>query len=352
VDAGAKVFRFKRFRAAAEGEALRGLLEYEVSYEFAESDFHWKDVYVNVRKWRGVQVRGGRFRIPFSLDQLTGPTNLDFVERSRIADRLAPNRDTGVLAHGSLLAQTVKYQFGRFNNDGDNAADRNNVRTGQGTWAGRLTGRPLPASKLFETLTLGGAFTHSDVPEGLYSLRLRSAHNETVFPNYFVYGRRLRTGAEALWMPGPVSVKAEFIDVREGRKAQGLAGDDLPDLLERGWYVSGTWAVTGQNKAKGFDRGKYIPFVGGWGAVELAARAEQIRFASATGEGRPSRSIRASNVLRQSDRAWTFGVNWYMNQWIKFQANFMREWIEDSFRAPIPGQNVYWSYKFRLQGSL
>jgi phosphate-selective porin OprO/OprP len=353
VDAKAKVYSLKRLRAGVEGEALRGLLEYEVSYEFAETDFHWKDVYLNVRKWRGLQVRGGRFRIPFSLDQLTGPTNLDFVERSRIGDRLAPGRDTGVLAHGSLLGpRLLKYQFGYFANDGDNSADRNNVRTGQGAWAGRLTGRLLPAKKLFETLTLGGAFVHSDVPEGLYSLRLRTTHAQTAFPHYFVLGRRLRSGAELSWMPGPFSVKAEFVDVREGRQAQGLAGDDVPDLLERGWYVSGTWALAGQNKAKGFDRGKYIPFVGGFGVVELAVRAEQIRFASATSAGRPSRSIRASNVLPQSDRLWTFGVNWYMNQWVKFQANFVREWIEDSFRAAIPGQAVYWGYKFRLQGSL
>jgi phosphate-selective porin len=284
------------------------------------------------------------------MDQLTGPTNLDFIERSRIADRLAPNRDTGVMLHGAIAAErSLKYQIGYFAHDGDNAADRFNVRTGERVLAGRLTGRPLPSVPMFDSLTLGGAFTTSDVPEGLYGLRLRSVLASTLFPHYFVNGLRLRSGAEASWMPGPFSLKAEFISVREQRKGQGLAGDDLPDLIERGWYASGTWVVTGQSKGRGLDRGKHVPVLRGWGALELAVRGEQIRFASDTNTGRPSRSTRAFNILPQSDRTATFGVNWYLNRWAKFQANFIREQIEDAFRAPIQGQSLYWTYKFRLQ---
>jgi len=352
VDETPKLFELGRLRVGIEGTALR-FLEYEASYELAETDFHWKDLYGNFRKWRRFQVRAGRFRIPFSMDQLTGPTNLDFIERSRIADRLAPNRDAGVLLHGSILAErSFKYQIGYFRHDGDNAADRFNVRTGKRVIAGRLTGRPFPSAPLFDSLTIGGAFTAGDVPEGLYGLRLRSVLASTLFPHYFVNGRRLRTGAEASWMPGPFSLKAEFIAVREQRKGQGLAGDDLPDLIERGWYASGAWVVTGQKKALGLDNGKHVPILRGWGALELAVRGEQIRFASDTHAGRPSRSTRAFNVLPQSDRVATFGVNWYMNQWAKFQVNFIREQIEDAFRAPIQGQGLYWTYKFRLQVSL
>ena len=86
--------------------------------------------------------------------------------------------------------------------------------------------------------------------------------------------------------------------------------------------------------------------------MELAVRAECLRFASDTGAGRPSRSLRAVNILQTSDRAWTFGVNWYINQWVKAQANFTREYLEDAFRAPIQGVNLYWVYKYRLQLSL
>jgi phosphate-selective porin OprO/OprP len=347
------LFDFTRKRLAVEGEMLK-IFEFEVSRELSEVDFPWKDVYGNVRLRRWFQVRGGRFRIPFSQDQLTGPTNLDFIDRSRLADRLAPNRDTGVMAHGSLFSQTLKYQFGYFLNDGDNGTTRDNVRTGEGAWAARVTGQPLAKRSIFDTLTVSAAYVASDVPEGLYSLRGRTQTREDFITAYFVQGYRRRTGVEFSWMPGPFSLKSEFADVREQRLKQSLRAEDLPDLIERAWYVQGTWVVTGQDKEKGLAKGRGLPFRGKRpvGAVELAVRTEVLRFASDTGLARPSRSIRAVNVLQTSDRVWTFGINWYVTQWVKAQANFSREWLEDSFRAPIPGVNLYWNYKFRLQLAL
>ncbi len=353
-----ELYNTERKRFAVEGTFLRHI-EYEISREFAETDFPWKDVYGNLRYFRSFQVRGGRFRIPFSMDQLTGPTNLDFVERSRIADLLAPNRDTGVMLHGPVGERGgVKYQFGYFFNDGDNAADRNNRRTGENTWAGRVTGRPLEFLMadpwIFDNLTVGAAYNTSQVDEGLFSLRGRTVSAETFFPYFFVNGRRERFGTEFEWLPGPFSLKSEYISVREEREGQGLTGQNLPDLISRGFYVSGTWVPTGQAKAKSLAKGRRVPFISrkAWGAIELATRYEYIRFGSDGGTGRPSRSTRASNVLGNSNRAWTFGVNWYLNQWTKMQANFVHERLEDPFRSPIQGQRNFWSYKFRLQLAL
>lgn len=350
------LFDLPRKRLAIEGVVFRDF-EFEVSRELAETDFAWKDVYGNFRRFRALQVRGGRFRIPFSLDQLTGPTNLDFIDRSRIADRLAPNRDTGVMLHGPMFEGGPKYQFGYFFNDGDNAADPLNQRSGQNTWAGRLTGSPaqlLPRQELFDTLNLGVAFTTSRVPEGQWGLRGRTVADETFFPHFFVNGRRNRFGTELEWLPGPFSLKSEFIATREERKGQSIAGKDLSDLIARGYYISGTWAPTGHSKARGLSRGRDIPFLTkkAWGAVEFAARYEFIRFGSDGGAGRPSRSTRADRILGNSDRCWTFGANWYLNQWTKMQANAIRERLEDPFRSPIQNLSTFWTYKFRLQLSL
>jgi phosphate-selective porin OprO/OprP len=347
------LFRFGRRRLAVEGHLLR-VFEYEVSREFAETDFAWKDVYVNYRPRRGFQLRGGRFRIPFSLDQLTGPTELDYIERSRIGDRLAPGRDTGFMLHGSPAGR-VRYQAGWFFNDGDNSANNQNVRTGHGAFAGRFTASPFEAKRfpaLLQTLTVGAAGTTSRVEEGLHSLRGRTVSRETFFPYFFVKGRRERGGVELSWMPGPFSLKSEYVGVREQRLGQSLFGGDLSDLLSRGWYVSGTWVVTGQSKARGLSRGREVPFLQGIGAVELATRYEALRYSSDGGLGNPTRSTRGDRLIPTSDRLWTWGVNLYLNQWAKFQANFVREHLEDAFRAPIQGQRIFWTYKFRLQLAL
>ncbi len=348
-----KIFDFARRRFAVEGTLFKRF-DFEVSRETAETDFPWKDVYGNIRIKRGFQVRGGRFRIPFSLEQNTGPTDLDFIERSRIAARLAPGRDTGVMVHGNLLDKALRYQGGVFGNDGDIAARTDNVRTGQRTVAGRLIVQPvrwlpLGLPKVMRDISIGAAATTSDVPEGLNGIRGRTVASNTTFPAYFVNGNRRRTGLELSWMPGPFSVKSEFIDMREQRLKQSLRGEDLPDFIQRGWYVSGSWVVTGQKKARGLDRGRYIPFIKRWGAVEVAARYEAIRMASDTSEGRASRSTRAFNITPQSDRVWTFGANWFLTQWVKLQGNLIRDRLEDSFRAPVQGVPSYWVYKFRMQ---
>ena len=156
-------------------------------------------------------------------------------------------------------------------------------------------------------------------------------------------------GLELDWRPGPFSLKSEFIHVQDERRGQGLRTEDLPNLISRGWYVSGSWAITGEPKADNIEPRK--PFLQNWGmgALEVAARIEQLRFGSSEHNGRASRSPRAANILGNSDRAWTVGLNWYLNRWSKIQFNLVREKIEDIQRSPILGQDRYWTRLCRLQ---
>lgn len=367
-------FEFHRRRVGIQGYILREI-EYEVERDIkrefetfdtpdgveetiapVESGEEWRDVFVNVRYFPDVQVRAGKFKLPFSLDELTGSTNLDFIYRSRVADALAPARDIGVMAHGRFFRRGLGYEVGFFKHDGEGARTGTNAVAGR-TGAVRVTGTPfrrLPIGPL-KDIELGLATTVSDVPEGRTGLRGKTIAGNKFFPGQkvvggiFVSGRRTRVGTELNWMPGPFSLKGEFIQVLDQRKNQGLANDDLPDLLARGWYLSATWAVTGDKKADGLDETKKPLFQGGFGAVELAVRAEQLRFGSRNPQGVAFRNPRAENILGNSDRAWTFGVNWYANRWVKIQANGIREKIEDLERSPILGRSRYWTRVLRLQ---
>jgi phosphate-selective porin OprO/OprP len=150
------------------------------------------------------------------------------------------------------------------------------------------------------------------------------------------------------WSPGPFSIKGEFMHLQDERRNQGLLGQDLPDLISRGWYVSGTWAVTGERKIAGIEPRKNF-LRGGIGAVELAGRYEQLRFGSSEHPGPPLRNLRAPNILGNSDRVWTVGANWYLNRWGKIQANAIHEKIEDPLRSPISGRERFWMWICRLQ---
>ena len=110
-----------------------------------------------------------------------------------------------------------------------------------------------------------------------------------------------------------------------------------------------TWAITGDAKAGGLPRPRRPLLQGGYGAVEVAARIENIRFGSVATDGVPSFGPRADVVLGNADRIETFGVNWYVNRWIKLQMNFVRETIREPADGPSPASPTFWSRVFRFQ---
>ncbi|HSP91102.1 MAG TPA: porin, partial [Vicinamibacterales bacterium] len=83
---------------------------------------------------------------------------------------------------------------------------------------------------------------------------------------------------------------------------------------------------------------------GGFCAIEVAARYERLRFASAgSPQEPPSRSPRAATIAGNADRAWTLGVNWYVNRWVKIRFNAINERLDDPELGPAPGYPSLWT---------
>jgi hypothetical protein len=257
------------------------------------------------------------------------------------------------MLHGRFFKRGLSYEAGYFRHDGENGRNHNGQPIASHTYAARVTGTPLremPVPKFIRPVEIGAAYARSDVPEGLSSVRGHTVADIDYFPYVWVKGPRQRVGAEASLINGPFSLKGEFINMNEAREQQGIYLDDLPAKLSRGWYVTGTWVLTGEKREGGVEPKKPI-FEGGFGAVEIAARFEQIRFGTnSTLEG--FTSPRSPALRAQSDRAVTFGLNWYANRYVKVQAGGIRETLEDSLRAPIPGRNKFWTGILRLQFSM
>jgi phosphate-selective porin len=239
-----------------------------------------------------VRVRGGKFKMPFSLDENTSPGNLDFVYRSLAATHLAPGRDKGVMVHGKVLNKVIVYEAGVFDHDGRNART-NNASKVFGAETARAPTGTAPHLRQFKFLSVGVAFTRSDVPEGIAGLRGQTVLDQNFFSssNFIVNGPRRRIGFEMQYRPGPASIKTEWIRVETERRGESVDDTDLSPLVGEGWYVSGTYAITGDKKAD-VDKPNKPLFQGGYGAIEVAARVESLRFKSgASGEAdRPPRA--------------------------------------------------------------
>jgi len=351
-------------RAGVKGSFLK-YFDYEFEHDIYTGG-KWRDAYLNTAVVPWAQVQVGRFKIPFGYERLTSPTDLDFVFRTRMSDALTPARATGVMGRGRLVNRAFLYQVGIFNGEGDNSPTfepayllpGEQVQTEPKTIAARFTFAPLrlgSSPSKAHNLEIGAAVVSSTSREGMNNLTGRMVLGDKFFHrDFYTKGSRLRIGAEATWASGPFSMSTEYIRVTEARDGMGVGNEQgvnntLPDIVSRGWYVAGSWVVTGERKEGGVKPRR--PFLqGGVGAIEVAARFEQLRFASASTNGEPpSRSPRAANVLPNGDTATTVGINWYINKWVKIEINGIREKLDDPSRGPVPGQSSFWTVISQLQ---
>ena len=362
---GEDTFDLRTLRVGLAGELTRHLeweVEREIEKSAEEGDVDekwrfgaWKDVYGEWKTFDKLRVRGGRFKMPFGLEQNTGISSLDFANRALGSSAIAPGRDRGAMVFGDL--GRFNYEVGIFNDDGDNAESNEPQFVEQGedlddvgpSFAARATGdllRLLPLGRL-RSANIGVAYTNSSVPEGLNSLRGEALWGEDFFERVYVKGRRQRLGAQFDWSPGPTSVTAEWMQSREERKGQGNRDQDLPDYIGTAWYVAGTWFVTGEDKDSDVNPKRPL-LEGGIGAIELAVRYEYLGFKSAGATGPAFANPRAENLLPNSDRAWTFGVNWVATKWTRVLINAIHERLEDDQRSPQTGTTSFWSGLVRL----
>lgn len=340
-------FTMGHTRLGVEGR-LFGALGFEIEADVHDDDQAWRDVFAELRQWRAVRVRAGRFKMPFGAERLTSVRELDFVYRSLATQALTPGRDTGVETYGRVFGDVLSYRAGVFAHDGDESRGGTDAPGGR-TFAGGITVAPFAASRFraLRDLEIGGATTVGDVPSGLNGLRARTVGGFEAFSPLYVAGRRVRLAADARWARGPFELNGEFLQVRDERLGQGLGDEDLPAVVGRGWYAGGSWVVLGALRSSGAPRRGLGQ--GGFGAIQIAARAEALGFESSGSLDEAFRNPRATTVLGNDIRAETYGVNWYPVQFVKLQFNLVREHLEDPERRPDPERAFVFSRLFRVQ---
>jgi len=345
VDDGDVDVDLARRRVGVSGRVTRHL-EFEVERE-VDGTGRWRDVFADVRATRAIGVRAGHFKVPFSREQLTGAGDLDFIDRSRAADLLAPGRSVGLLVHGRVARRIVGYDVGTFVGDGTRSR-LPGPESAEPTIAARVTVRPRGGPRragAIGDVEIGVAAATSELRDGRASFRGRLTSSDQFFSPVLVSGRRLRVGGDLDWRPGPFGVRGEFLRADDARQHQGLMGETLAPLRAQGWYVSGVWAVAGRSAHARANDGFAVQGLAG---LELAARVEQFSLGT---PGAPAAQIwtpRAEQLSTVTDRAWTLGVNWTLNRLVRIQANAVRERVTDRSRIAAPGHAV-WSPVARVQ---
>jgi phosphate-selective porin len=332
-------------RIGVNGE-LFDRVQFQVERAFQDDDDDdtpWRDVFVDVRINRALQVRGGRFKLPFSLERNTSRDNLDFIQRATAVRALSPARDTGVMVHGRVANRVVEYEAGVFQHaDGFDLTDDPNSWSSLGaTLAGRVTASPIRDNDDGPTrdLQVGVALVRNTMPEGLNSVVGRLFDNERFSERMNVNGQRTRLGAEAMWRGQRVTVKGELLQLTDQRLQQAVTGGDLSDLVLRGAYVTGVVRVFGEPG----NRGQ---------AVDIAARLDRLTLGSANDADEAFTNPRADHVAPLAKNTWTFGGNWQVHRWVRVQGNLIRENLVDSLGVRDINPEPVWTAVMRFQFAL
>ena len=327
-----------RKRVGVEG-MLFDRVGFQVEGEIGDSQ-PWRDVYADVKVNRALHIQAGRFKVPFSLEQLTSGTELDFIARAAAVSDLSPSRDIGVMVHGRLADRMVKYEAGVFEVD---AASRLWTAGAVRTLAGRVTIAPLVDGKSrgSDALEISAALLRTDLPEGRGGLSGHLVMGDTFFHPMFVNGARTRVGASVAWNSKRASVRGELIRSMDTRLGQAIDGGDLSSLVSSGGYVAGLWHLA----ARDGHRYGHAPLR----ALDLTARFDRLSFGSAAGAGDAFLNPRADRVAPIGKDAWTLGVNWHPNRWVKVQANTVREQVVDPLALLPIGTTPLWSTVLRFQ---
>lgn len=357
-------WELQRFRAGIDGELFRKI-QFSIEREFTErlnvdesgtpQKSQWKDLWVEANIDNTFQVRLGKFKVPFGLDQVSGESELDFIYRSLGGDYLSPGRDIGVEVHGRFFDRGLNYWFGGFQQDGENSRSRR-VAGGDRTYAGRLTTVPFRKWPVLGEAEVGGSFATTELsdasllPNGLRGRTVMSQY--TFFDPVFVKGTRRRYGVELDWIKNHLGVRAEYMLASDTRTDQGLADQDLSNARSQAYYVSGIWVLTGEKLTRPVEARNGGLGRGGIGAISLTARYDRIKFDSKVGQDTPFRNSRAETIFPNGDKVVTLGLQYFANRFVKIQLNGIREQVDDIERSPTLDGAAFWSTAVRFQLTL
>ncbi|HXZ42465.1 MAG TPA: porin [Terriglobales bacterium] len=320
-----------------------------------------RDVYLNVRIRPEFQFQAGQFKEPFAQETGIGATNLDFVERG-LQSLLYPcavtaYRCPGITIHGDISGGVLQYWVGAFNGRGGVTSNVVN----EPEFVGRLRLYPWrkTSNSWLKELAFGGSVSHSRSRGLSGDVSFSGAMPDaayTFFPQLPINGPIERYEGEFTYIKGPYALRGEYVQMQQQRydvgseAVGGLGFLTLPGVGAKAWNIGTTYLITGEKRPEnGTPRVKH-PLFGpdtpggtgrGWGAWEITARYSGIQANAPAGN---FLNFYTPGFVPQYDfhtDQISFGFNWYMNYWIKYQFNVNIDQLhQPSTTGQLP-QNFY-----------
>jgi len=358
-------FEIRRARIGVNGKMFNDLT-YEVITNLVGSGDLIDTAWLNLGYIKPVQLRMGRFKQPFSLEQLTSSNNIDFMERS-YTDQIIPAKKLGVMLHGEPIdgftyAASHFQQGSRQTSEGDgfqsaaritlNAAQlfkfpNSVVHLGAAGTDGHYQVRPAVSSQTTSgasgttRATIVGFNSENRGLANVYRAQIGgtvlgtagqfAGANDEIAANV----SKEMTGLELALAWGPLKLQGEVttasFDATHQAAGQTVIGDVDTDYFELMWNITGEkWSdayrggiFSGIRPNSNFKPGS------GLGAWQIGARLSTYDASDISVSGTNSRE---QNV--DKGETLTFAVNWLLNTNVKFMLNYSDTKFKPSATSP------------------
>ena len=333
---------FRTARLAIYGGGFN-VIKYQIEWDFAGRDrARCKDTYFAITDLPLIQnFQIGHFKEPYGLDELTSDNYTTFMERSTANDLMAPKRHIGVMAYGVTEAQRATYAIGCFTESFEEGApiqddDLGSSVTMRGTWLPWYD-EATEGRGLFHT---GIAYSHRDAFRDRFNMRFRP-ESHLAFDNVRLLtdiDTRDEIGAEVACVYGPFSFQSEYFVNYMDRTAN-------PNSKTQGAYAYFSYFLTGEHRAYDRTRGYFTRVK----PLENFFRVRDENGNVCTGKGAWELKYRYSWLDAFDDGLLgfdtvgdhTFGVNWYLNPYTRFMAEYIHSGINQNTGLGVGDLNIF-----------
>lgn len=308
---------------------LAGTLYHDFDFffqpDFGQNTAAIYDAYFDVKPWSAANLRVGKFKTPLGVERLQTDSYLIFAERGLTAD-LIPQRDVGAELYGGFWGNAATYQASVTNGTADGAFTPDSPANNSKDVTARVFAQPFKNGGFAPLRGLGVGLAGSYDADNTAVPTYKTAAGQEQFFSYAsataFSGERIHWVPQANYYWGPLGLWGEYAQTSQVART----GSFKTRLTNDAWQVAASWVLTGEDAtytgvvpSKNFDAR-----AGTWGAWELAARLQQLQVDPRTFSlGFASSATSASRAT-----AYTVGLNWYLNKFVKFVADYEETWFE------------------------
>jgi len=288
---------------------------YKVEAELADNDFYVRETYVSLSGIPRLQtLKLGYFKAPMTLEGYTSSGDTLFLERAAPIEAFGLGIMYGIQPAGTAADKRMTWAFGWFADGGQSdvsEASKSLTRAiGRVTWLPMYEDGPentklihLGTSAQF-MYSAGDTVQYRSRPESYFAPRL-------VDTGPLDAQKSLTVGVEFAAENGPLSLQSEFLQA-------SVNGVDNTDPTFYGFYVSGSWLLTGENRPYNRSTGAFGRVAprhgfslrdGAFGAWELVSRFSRL-------------DLNDQDVEGGTMDLTTLGVNGYLTSRLKVMFDY------------------------------